>query len=76
MAIPGFVSLIFAPVFNSYITKIGIELTVLSVAFTFGGGYVILGLIAQLNDHNLFILFSALAFVLIGYSIAANLVSE
>lgn len=76
MSIPGFVSLLLAPILNSYIGKYGIETAVLTVAFTFGGGYVILGCTAPINNQVLFVTLSVVAFVLIGYSVACNVVSE
>jgi hypothetical protein len=76
MSIPAVVSLAVAPILNRYILWMGIEKTILSVAFTFGGGYIMLGSVAPVDNYNAFIAVNVVAMILIGYSLAANTIGE
>jgi hypothetical protein len=76
MSIPAIVSLIAAPILNRYILCLGIEKTILSVAFTFGGGYIMLGTVAPIDNYTAFLVVNVVAMILIGYSLAANTIGE
>ena len=76
MSIPALVSLISAPILNRYILTFGIEKTILSVAFTFGGGYIMMGIMAPLENFTAFITVNVLALCLLGFAVAANTIGE
>ena len=76
MSIPAVVSLICAPILNRYILIFGIEKIILSVAFAFGGGYIMMGVIAPFENNAAFIGVNAGALCLLGYAVAANTIGE
>ena len=76
MSIAAVVSLISAPILNRYILRFGIEKTLLIVAFSFGGGFIMLGIIAPLENYTAFIVVNVVAMSFIGFAIAANTIGE
>jgi hypothetical protein len=76
MSIAAVVSLISAPILNRYILGFGIEKTLLIVSFCFGGGFVMLGIMAPLENYAAFIAVNVVAVSLIGFAIAANTIGE